>query len=273
MKTVLAVIVNFGSEQNMYLQQVVTALKAIQNYNVTVVVNSNVPLPEISGIDKLNVIERTETFFGLSKLIFKIDKRKWNKKVFDYNLLPMTCRQVIDQESENFDYFIFTENDHLWLEHHIRGFAGYEAILPENRIAGLIQYEDYDNDTDGRYYPAYHGPYDWDYNSVEEYAAKKFAHFTNVHQGSFIISRHQLSRIKAQHDFYQFISNDKYSIKCKVNTDLYQYCGMKKVICISEFEQNLIHHLPNIYTTGKLGRNKLGSDDIRMRAALQRLMR
>ena len=192
--------------------------------------------------------------------------------MFDYNLLPMTCRQVIDQESNNFDYFIFTENDHLWLEHHITSFIAYEQILPENRIAGLIQYEDYDYATSDKYYPAYHEPYDWDYNSVEEYAKKKFAHFSNVHQGSFLISRDQLRRIKARFDFTQFLSNDRYSMKCKVNTDIYQYCGMRKLICISEFEKNLIHHLPNIYTTGKLGRDKLGSDESRMQLALERLM-
>ncbi|MCU0356551.1 MAG: hypothetical protein MUE95_03125 [Cyclobacteriaceae bacterium] len=56
------------------------------------------------------------------------------------------------------------------------------------------------------------------------------------------------------------------------NTDIYQYAGMKKVICISEFEQNIIYHLPNNYATGKLGRDKLGSDHERMREALQRLL-
>lgn len=272
MKSVLVVIVNFGTEQNRYLQQVITALKNIKQYRVTIVVNSNVELPDISGIDKLNVIRLASGLHFWGKLMFKLDKRRWNKVVFDYNLLPMTCRQVIDQESDNFDYFIFTENDHLWLEHHITSFISYEQLLPENRIAGLIQYEDYDHVTSDKYYPAYHEPYDWDYNSVEEYAGKKFAHFSNVHQGSFLISRDQLRRIKSKHDFTQFLSNDRYSMKCKVNTDIYQYCGMRKVICISEFEKNLIHHLPNIYTTGKLGRNKLGSDEARMQRALQRLM-
>ncbi|MBX2962819.1 MAG: hypothetical protein KF687_09925 [Cyclobacteriaceae bacterium] len=272
MKSVLAVIANFGSVQNKYLQQVVTALKSIPTFKVTVVVNSNIPLPEISGIDRVNVIKLSEGLNLISKLVFKIDKRGWNGTIFDYNFIPMTCREVIDKESENFDYFIFTENDHLWLERHINSFIEYEQILPDNRIAGLIQYEDYDHKSDQRYFPAYHSPYDWDYESVEEYSDKKFAHFLNVHQGSFIISKQQLRRIKSAHDFSRFLSNDRYSMKCKANTDIFQYCGMKKVICISDFESSLIHHLPNIYTTGKLGRNKLGSDEIRMREALNKLL-
>lgn len=271
MKTVLAVIVNFGSEQKKYLQQVVTALKEIKAYKITVFVNSNIPLPDITGVDRVNVIRRY-TKWDISKLLFKIDKRLWNGKVFDYKLLPMTCRQVIDQESGNYDYFIFTENDHLWLEHHISSFIEYERILPENRIAGLIQYEEFD-DTSVFFYPAYHGNYDWDFDSVEEYSGKKFAHFTNLNQSCFIISKEQLKRIKLMHgNFARFYGNDHYRTIPKVNTDIYQHCGMKKVICISEFEQNIIHHLPNIYTTGKLGRNKLGSDQARMQAALHRLL-
>jgi hypothetical protein len=78
----------------------------------------------------------------------------------------MTCRQTINQESDNFDYFIFSENDHLWKEYHIDNYIEYSKILPENRIPGLIQYEE---DHTGKYYPAYHAHYDWDYTSVEEY--------------------------------------------------------------------------------------------------------
>lgn len=247
---ILAVIVNYGSEQLGYLQQVVTELKSFEKYSVTVVVHSNIPLDFIDGIDQVNVIE-----------------------LDDYQLLPMTCRQVINMEADNFDYFIFTENDHLWKEKHVDKFIEYTSILPENRIAGLIQYEF--NET-GRYYPAYHVFYDWDYNSVEEYGGKKFAHFKNVHQASFILSKEQLKRIKKDRDFTQFFSNDHYSVKCKTNTDIYQYAGMKKVICISEFDDNLIHHLPNVYIDGSPGdtefRVKQRSDENRMQIALSRLL-
>jgi len=251
MKNILAVLVNYGEEQLEYLQQVVTELKSYSKYKVTVVVHSNIPLETIEGIDQVNVIEME-----------------------NYQLLPMTCRQVIDQEAENFDYFIFSENDHLWKESHVDRFIEYQSILPENRIAGLIQYE---VNSTGRYYPAYHAHYDWDYNSVEEYGGKKFAFFTNVHQASFILSKDQLTRIKKEKDFTQFFSKDHYSVKCKTNTDIYQYCGMKKVICITDFEDNLIHHLPNIYIDGGPGeveyRVKQRSEESRMQTALNRLLK
>lgn len=270
MKNILAVVVNYGTEQLGYLRQVVDALKAIDKFRITVVVNSNLPLDDIPGIDRVNVIDRYDNWLDVTSVPFRLGLHTWwNGKLHDYNLLPMTCRKVIDDESGNFDYFIYTENDHLWLEHHIEKFIGYESVLPENRIAGLIQYE---QDENGKYFPAYHGQYDWDYHSVEEYGGKIFAHFTNLHQASFMISRNQLARIREQYDFTNFFSNDRYRIKCKVNTDIYQYCGMKKVICVSEFEDNLIHHLPNIYIGGTLGRDKLGSNANRMYHALRTML-
>lgn len=255
-KKILAVIVNYGEEQLKYLQQVVNELKSFTKYDVTVVVHSNIELDTIDNIDA-----------G-----FKIELQ-------DYQLLPMTCRQSINENYDKFDYCIYTENDHLWKEVHVDRYIEYLNILPKNRIAGLIQYEE---DETGRYYPAYHAHYDWDYNSVEEYNGKKFAHFTNVHQASFILSKDQIEEIKKLYDFNQFFSNDHFSVKCKTNTDIYQYCNMKKLICISDFDDNLIHHLPNVYINGADGyvnadgtigrRAKQRSDDKRMQDALKRLL-
>jgi len=244
MKRILAVLVNYGDEQLNYLQQVVTSLKNFEKYQVSVVVNSNIPL-EIEGVDYVNVLE-----------------------LEDYQLLPLTCKQVLWYYKDEFDIFIFGENDHLFLEHHIDKYLEYESILPGDRIAGLIQYEE--NET-GKYYPAYHAHYDWDYNSVEEYGGKKFAHFNNLHQATFILTKEQLLNIGEQHDFTQFFGQSHYSVKCKVNTDIYQFCGMKKMICVSDFEDNLIHHLPNIYINGDAGRAQLGYGNDKMQKAINKL--
>lgn len=247
MKKVLAVLVNYGNEQLDYLYQVTKSLKSFKQYEVTVIVNSNVPVFD-NNIDLVNLI-----------------------KLKNYQYLPLTCRKVIWDYKEDFDIFIFGENDHLFLEHHLDKHLEYTSILPKDRIAGLIQYEE--NHT-GKYYPAYHWKYEWDFNSVEEYNGKKFAHFSNLHQATFIITQEQLLDIGSKFDFTKFFTpNDSgYSVKCRVNTDLYQFCGMKKMICISEFEDNLIHHLPNIYINGDLGRVKQRSDEQRMENSLKKLL-
>jgi hypothetical protein len=242
---VLAVLVNYGDEQLSYLEQVVRELKNFKKYKVSIIVNSNIPL-NIEGIDQVNVI-----------------------KLHDYEFLPITCRQVIWDHKDDFDLFLFGENDHLFKEHHLDKHLEYISILPKDRITGLIQYEE--NEI-GRYYPAYHAHYDWDYNSVEEYDGKKFAHFTNIHQATFILTKDQLFNIGEKHDFTQFFGPSSYSVKCKVNTDIYQFCDMKKMICISEFEDNIIHHLPNIYIEGERGRVKLGNFEDKMKNSINKML-
>ncbi len=74
------------------------------------------------------------------------------------------------------------------------------------------------------------------------------------------------------YDFTTFFGKSHYSVKCKVNTDIYQFCEMKKMICISEFEDNLIHHLPNIYINGEQGRNKLGYGEDKMKKSINKIL-
>ena len=243
----LAVLVNYGNEQLNYLQEVVSELKTFKKYEVTVIVNSNIELDSINGIDKVNII-----------------------KLNDYEYLPRTCKDVIWQKKDEFDLFLYGENDHLFKEHHLDKYLEYTEILPQDRIAGLIQYEE--NET-GRYYPAFHAHFNWENGSVEKYNDKLFAHFTNLHQATFILTKQQLDRIGKLHgDFGKFFGASHYSMKCKVNTDVYQFCGMKKLICISEFTENLIHHLPNVYIDGSKGRNRFNCSEKKMQGRIKELL-
>jgi len=264
----LAVLVNFGEEQLEYLQQVVTGLKSFKNYSVNVIVQSNIPL-NIEGVNKVNIIT-----------------------LEDYQLLPLTCRRVIWEDRDNYDIFLFGENDLLFKEIHLDNHIKYSDILPKNRIPGLLRFEESNK---GIYYPDYHLDFEWDFNSVEIYDNKVFAHFNNTHQATFILTKEQLLKVGNKINFLELFNEktfynraknkikkmlgfkiprqNKYSVKCKVNTDVYDYGGMKKLICISEFEDNLIHHLPNIYIDGLKGRNKFRSDSDKMDNAIQKLLK
>jgi hypothetical protein len=271
---VLAVLVNYGEEQLSYLQEVVSGLKSFEKYKVTVIVNSNIPL-SIDGIDKVNV--------------FTLD---------DYQLLPLTCRKTIWENKDQYDLFLYGENDHLFLEKHLDNHLHYSKILPKNRITGLIQIE---KDKEEIYYPGYHSGkgyhFEWDFKSVEVYQGKKFAHFTNLHQATFIVTKAQLFQIGRKIDFLALVDESEkkhviwinkvykkifgkklihkelsYSQKCKVNTDIYKFSGLKKLICVSDFEDNLIHHLPNLYIEGLEGRKKMRSDSARMDEAIKKLL-
>ena len=108
MKSILAVLVNYGEEQLSYLEQVVSELKSFKKYKVSIVVNSNIDL-NIEEIDQVNVI-----------------------KLDNYQLLPLTCKQVIWDHKDDFDIFLFGENDHLFKEHHIDNYLKYTSSLPRS---------------------------------------------------------------------------------------------------------------------------------------------
>lgn len=264
---ILAVLVNYGDEQIFYLNRVVKELKNFKKYNVTIQVNSNIPI-ESEYIDKVE--------------IFQLN---------DFQLLPLTCRKVIWENRKNYDIFLFGENDHLFIEKHIDNHIIYSEILPKNRISGLMQFEE---KNDMKFFPAYHLDYKWDFSSVEIYDNKKFAHFNNLHQATFILTQKQLFDIGKKINFLKLVNEnsflqrlknrirkllglplfvqDKYSVKCKVNTDIFQFGGMKKLICISEFQENLIHHLPNLYIDGEKGRIKFNYDDKKMKKVLEKML-
>jgi hypothetical protein len=264
----LAVIVNYGIEQLSYLTIMTAELKSFTKYNVKVIVHSNVEIID-NNIDELR--------------IFELD---------NYQLLPLTCRKVIWEQKDNYDVFIYGENDHLFLEYHLDNHLSYTNLLPVDRITGLIQYE---SDNNGRFYPGYHHEFKWDETSVERHGGKIFAHFTNVHQATFILTKEQLFRVGTKFDFTALVTETPsdlrrvcnkimkllglstykpqlYSVKCKVNTDLFLFGGMKKLICISDFEENLIHHMPNVYISGDKGRYKLGSNSDKMLNSIQKLI-
>lgn len=246
-KKVLAVLVNYGFEQVSFLEKIIESLKSFKHYNVDIIVNSNVEL-NIKGIDKLNLFNNLP----------------------DYQLLPLTCRKTIWENKDNYDLFLFGENDMLFKEIHLDRHIEYTQILPQDRICGLLRYEEDDR---GIFYTDYHAFYEWDFDSLEIYNGKKFAHFKNVHQATFILTKEQLHKIGKLHNFTTFFRGSSYSAKCKVNTDIYDFCGMKKMICLSDFKDNLIHHMSNVYIDGIKGRNKnQRSDSNRMEISIQRLM-
>lgn len=241
---VFVCLVNYGSEQIEYLKKVVIELKNFKKYEVFITVNTTVEL-DIPEIDQVNIFDNS---MGV--------------------MLPLTCRNEIWENRENYDLFIYGENDHLFKEHHLDKFVEYSNILPIDRIAGLFQYEENEN---GKWYPAYHAHFDWDYSSVEVYDSKIFAHFTNIHQASFILTKTHLEYIGKIFDFTTYLQTPSvYDAICRVNTDIYM-CGLKKLICISEFDQNIIHHLPNLYINGDKGRIKLGCDDEKMNESIKKL--
>lgn len=216
----LVVLVNYGTENLHYLRQVINRYRSFSNYEVSIVVHSNVP------------IEGVETVLHTSP-----PNGSWLN-------LPWECRKTIYEHRDTYDLYLYSENDHLISERNINAFVAID--LPDNLIAGFMRYE---NSPNGRFYPDYHKHFDWDLSSVRQIGNYTVAKFGNLHQGSFLVTRKQLARAVESPAFLdpnQRQWDSEYDILARCSTDLYD-TGFEKVIPISHFEDFLIHHLPDKY--------------------------
>jgi FkbM family methyltransferase len=225
----LVAIPNYGTDNIEYLQQVVNELCSFKEYEVSIVIHSSVPM--VFGHEQVTVQYHEAPPDG------------------DWINLAWECRKTIYENRDAYDLFLYNENDQLVTERNIDAFLRVSEVLPEDKIAGFIRYEDHEGQ---RFYPDFHRKFVWDSSSVFHVGEYAFAHFTNLHQGSFLVTRKQLDRaieIAGENAFYNMrgrVWSSPYDSLARVSTDLYD-TGFEKVIPVSHFDDFLIHHLPDKY--------------------------
>lgn len=222
-KTLVA-IANFGLKNTKYLEKLLQAYRSMINYEVHIVVLSNIP--KVIGPD-------VELRVGLP------DRDPWS--------LPFGYKEIFASQVEYYDLFIYSEDDTLIEESNIDAFLEVSKILPDKFVAGFLRYEISPEGT--KYYSTIHGHFYWDPNSVQEIGKYLFAHYTNDHSACFILTRQQLKSAIASGGFLLPPRTGRYDMLVTAATDPYTQCGMKKVVCISHLNRFSLPHLPNKYTS------------------------
>jgi 2-polyprenyl-3-methyl-5-hydroxy-6-metoxy-1,4-benzoquinol methylase len=223
---VLVAIANYGTGNEQYFRRVLEEYQGME-WETHIVVLSNIP--KILGPD-------VEVVVGLP------DRNPWS--------LPFAYKQVFFDRRNDYDLFIYSEDDNLITQRHIEAFLAASEILPEDQVAGFLRYE---QDGDGnRYVSSVHHHFHWDPGSVETHGNHTFAYFSNEHAGSFILTQKQLARAIASGGFMARPREGRYGMLETAATDAYTQCGLRKMICISHLEDFLIPHLPNKYL-GRMG--------------------
>ena len=164
--------------------------------------------------------------------------------------LPFAHKKIFAQNVDKYDLFAYSEDDIEITEANLNAFLRVTAELNKNEIAGFQLYE---VDESGRVtLPGVHGPFHWKPDSVRQRGAYVFAEFSNEHSASYVLTQAQLKRAIASGGFLREPYEGRYDMLCTAGTDPYTSCGFRKVLCISEIESFLLHHLPDRYA-GKLG--------------------
>lgn len=164
--------------------------------------------------------------------------------------LPFAHQPIFAQNVDTYDLFIYSEDDMAVTEENIRAFVRLTPNLKPDEIAGFVRYEI--NQDRGRTLPDAHGVHHWKPDSVSRRGDDIIAEFTNEHAGFYILTQEQLRRAIDSSGFLRAPYEGRYGLPETAATGAYVTCGFRKVVCISCFDNFLIHHLPNRYV-GHLG--------------------
>jgi hypothetical protein len=158
--------------------------------------------------------------------------------------LAFLHKQVFADRLEAYDLFLYSEDDVLVTERNIHAYLSASQSLGDGEIAGFLRFEKGAND---RNYPDIHGNFHWDPSSVRRRGDSTWAHLTNEHSACYLLTRAQLRRAIDSGGYLVRPHQGKYDLLCAAATDPYTQCGFRKLLCVSEIDKFLVHHLSNKY--------------------------
>jgi hypothetical protein len=168
----------------------------------------------------------------------------------DPRSLPFAHKQLFAEQQDQYDLFLYSEDDILIREENLAAFLEVTEVLRDDEIAGFFRYE---VDADGnRSYPDAHDPFGWVPGSVRTRGKYTFATFSNYHSACYLLTRRQLARAIRSGGYLVPARVTWIDLQVTAATDPYRQCGMTRRLCISHLERFLVHHLPNNYI-GVLG--------------------
>ena len=208
-------IANYGSAQLEHLAEVVREFSSYRKHQVDLTVYSTAPVEA-------------------------------NHKLFDQSIekgLPFACRTDMAERREDYDLFLYVENDMLITEDNIDAFLEHQATLPSHQIGGFFRYEL----NDGVKMLLDLNPF-WGKVVVKEYERDFMV--VNQHQGCWLLTRSQLQHCIASGHFLVEPHTGPYGVLEQGASDPYTNCGLEKVLPkdLSLLERLQIRHLPLKYT-------------------------
>jgi len=225
---ILVAIASHGTRNDHYLLQLVQEYHSM-SFDVDIVVLSNIPKNVASKVEVCVVDLR--------------GKNPWS--------LPFPHKRISADRLNDYDLFIYSEDDILIREKNLRAFLEVSAVLPEDELPGFLRYE---KSADGNInYPDVHSHFHWDPASVRSRGPYTLAFFTNEHAACCVLTQEQLRRAIKYGGYLVDAHEGRYDLLCTAATDPYTQCGFKKFVCISHLDDFLVHHLPNKYVGTRYG--------------------
>ena len=114
---ILIAIASYGNKNDNYLNTLLQSLREI-SYEKDIIVQSNI---------EKNLGDDIQCLIGLPNA--------------DPRSLVFAHRQLFIDNLNNYDLFLYTENDILITQQNIEAFLDISKMLPENQVLGFVRYE------------------------------------------------------------------------------------------------------------------------------------
>lgn len=159
--------------------------------------------------------------------------------------LPFAHRKLFAERANDYDLFIYSEDDMLITGKHIEAFLSAQSKLAADELPGFIRSEV--SPDGGKYITSINHHFRWLPGSVVNRGGELFAEFSNQHSGCFIVTRQQLLKAIASGHFLVPPHAETYGMLETAASDIYTQCGLRRLISLSRIHDFVIPHLPNKY--------------------------
>jgi 2-polyprenyl-3-methyl-5-hydroxy-6-metoxy-1,4-benzoquinol methylase len=178
--------------------------------------------------------------------------------------LPFLHRELFIKRVNQYDLFIYSEDDTLIREENLSAYMQASAQLPENILPGFVRFEVHANGDLN--FPDIHAAVHWQVDSVGKAGSYVYASLTNDHSACYVLTQAQLMRAIASGGYTTQPHSGRYDMLCAAATDPYTQCGFQRVICLSHIRDFELHHLPNAYL------DRMGISEMEYRSQVESLL-
>jgi len=192
------------------------------------------------------------------------------KFFFDREIKLMLAHQhkkFMAENIDNYDLFVYSENDMLITESNIDIFIKLsEKMRGTKFVPGFIRYELKDDnykyliDFHSGNCTLRHGSFWMKFYALKHYIVKNkviesrlelngemYFEPNNLHQASYLLTRDQFKMVLGSGSYFKGPDSGFGAVLESAASDVYFRCGLTKLISMDFIQECLIHHLPNKY--------------------------
>ena len=149
--------------------------------------------------------------------------------------LPFAHRALFRERIEDYDLFIYSEDDTLVRWQTLKAFLESLEILQDNEIAGFLRTE---QAPDGHvYFSTCHSFFRWIPSSVRQRGKYLWAKYSNEHSACFIATKQHIRKAIQSGGFLVEPHEGRYAMLESAATDIYTRCGFERLICIDRIRR------------------------------------